>query len=97
MYPAKKIKGLIKALKHLQDNLGLFNDYSVQQDSLQAFILTHASKGRKQDLIVAKSAGALIAMLYQKQLEERARVISNFEKFDSPTIQQQFRELFKND
>ena len=97
MYPARKIKGLIKALKHLQDNLGLFNDYSVQQDSLQAFILTHASKGRKQDLIVAKSVGAVIAMLYQKQLEERARVISNFEIFDSLAIQQQFRRLFKND
>ncbi|NOR41728.1 MAG: CHAD domain-containing protein [Gammaproteobacteria bacterium] len=97
MYPARKIKGLIKALKLLQDNLGLFNDYSVQQDSLQAFILNHASKGQKQDLIVAKSVGALIAMLYQKQLEERARVISNFEIFDSQTIQQQFRGLFKND
>ena len=97
MYPAKKIKGLIKALKLLQDNLGLFNDYSVQQDSLHTFILTHASKGRKRDLIVAKSAGALIAMLYQKQIEERSRVISNFEIFDSRTTQQQFRKLFKND
>ena len=97
MYLAKKIKGLIKALKLLQDNLGLFNDYSVQQDSLQAFLLSHASKGRKQDLVVTKTVGALIAMLYQKQLQERARVISNFEIFDSPTIQQQFRELFKKD
>ena len=96
MYPAKKIRGLIRALKVLQDNLGLFNDYSVQQESLQAFILDHASKGREQDLIVARSVGALIAMLYQKQLEERARVISNFKKFDSPKIQQQFREMFKN-
>ena len=96
MYPAKKIKGLIKALKVLQDNLGLFNDYSVQQESLQAFITSHASKGRKRDVVVAKSVGALIAMLYQKQLEERAMVISNFETFDSPKIQQQFREMFKN-
>ena len=97
MYPAKKIKGLIKALKQLQDNLGLFNDYSVQQGSLQTFIETHACKGRKRDLVIAKSVGALIAMLYQKQLQERSRVISNFEKFDSPKIQQQFRELFKHD
>jgi CHAD domain-containing protein len=95
MYPAKKIRRLIKALKVLQDNLGLFNDYSVQQVSLQDFLDTHTAKSRKQDIVVAKSVGALIAMLYQKQLEERARVISNFEKFDSPKIQQQFRELFK--
>ncbi len=95
MFPAKMIKGLIKALKLLQDNLGLFNDYSVQQESLQSFILTHASKGRKQDITVAKSVGALIAMLYQKQLAERAKVISNFKIFDSLTTQQQFQTLFK--
>lgn len=97
MYPAKQIKGLIKALKILQDNLGLFNDYSVQQDSLQAFLSSHTTRRRKQDMDVAKSVGALIAMLYQKQLQERARVIKNFERFDSPAIQQQFRELFKLD
>jgi len=94
MFPLNEIKNLIKALKRLQDNLGLFNDYSVQQESLQEFILTHASKGRKQDISVAKSVGALIAMLYQKQLEERAKVISNFQIFDSLTTQQQFQKLF---
>lgn len=95
MFAASLIKRLIKALKLLQDNLGLFNDYSVQQESLQSFILTHASKGRKQDMIVAQSVGALIAMLYQKQLEERAMIISNFKIFDSLTTQQQFQKLFK--
>jgi len=95
LFPAKNIKQLVKALKRLQDNLGLFNDYSVQQDSLQEFIVTHASKGRKQDMAVAKSVGALIAMLYQKQLEERAKVISNFKIFNSQTTQQQFQKLFK--
>lgn len=95
MFPAKTIKGLINALKLLQDNLGLFNDYSVQQDSLQSFILSHASKNRKQDMSVAKSVGALIAMLHQKQLEERAKVISNFKIFDRLKTQQQFQKLFK--
>ena len=95
MFPARTIKGLIKSLKRLQDNLGLFNDYSVQQVSLQSFILSHTSKNRKQDLSIAKSVGALIAMLHQKQLEERAKVISNFKIFDSLTTQQQFQKLFK--
>jgi CHAD domain-containing protein len=63
MFPARSIKELIRTLKLLQDNLGLFNDYSVQQVSLQSFIFEHASKGRKPDLAVAKSVGALIAML----------------------------------
>lgn len=95
MFPARTIKGLIKSLKRLQDNLGLFNDYSVQQVSLQSFISSHTSKNRKQDLSIAKSVGALIAMLHQKQLEERAKVISNFIIFDSLTTQQQFQKLFK--
>ena len=95
MFPARSIKELIRTLKLLQDNLGLFNDYSVQQVSLQSFIFEHASKGRKQDLAVAKSVGALIAMLYQKQLAERAKVISNFKIFDSLTTQRQFQTLFK--
>ncbi len=94
MFPAKTIKDLIKALKVLQDNLGLFNDYSVQQESLQTFITEHTSKDSKQNLSIAKSVGALIAMLYQKQLAERAKVISNFELFDSLTTQQQFQKLF---
>ena len=56
--------------------------------------MAHASKGRKPDMTVAKSVGALIAMLYQKQLEERAKVISNFKIFDSQSTQQQFQKLF---
>jgi CHAD domain-containing protein len=95
MFPSRSIKELIRALKLLQNNLGLFNDYSVQQASLQSFIFEHASKGRKQDLAVAKSVGALIAMLYQKQLAERAKVIANFRNFDSLTTQRQFQTLFK--
>lgn len=94
MFPARTMKGLIKSLKVLQDNLGLFNDYSVQQESLHAFITEHASKGSKQDLTIAKSVGALIAMLYQKQLEERGKVISNFKLFDSLITQQKFKKLF---
>ncbi len=31
LFPENEIKTLIKALKLLQDNLGNFNDYSVQQ------------------------------------------------------------------
>lgn len=95
LFDAKAIKGLIKPLKVLQDNLGLFNDYSVQQESLQDFLDTKANRGRKQDLVIAKSIGALIAVLHQRQLEERARVVSSFATFDSVETQDAFRALFK--
>ncbi len=97
MFKAKEIKALIKALKGLQDNLGLFNDYSVQQSSLQEFLINHRSRDRKRDLIIAKSVGALIASLNQRQLEERAKVVSNFAVFHSVSTDQKFRELFKHE
>jgi CHAD domain-containing protein len=96
LFEANTIKSLLKSLKVLQDNLGLFNDYSVQQVSLQEFVQNHTSRNREKDLQVAKSVGALIVILSQRQLEERAKVVSNFEKFDSESTQQKFRELFKH-
>ncbi|WP_240453973.1 CHAD domain-containing protein [Chachezhania antarctica] len=95
LFPAKDIKGLIKPLKVLQDNLGLFNDYSVQQESLQDFLDQKAGRGRKQDLVIARSIGALIAVLHQRQLKERSRVVASFAQFDSAETQDAFRALFK--
>ncbi|WP_158971679.1 CHAD domain-containing protein [Chachezhania sediminis] len=94
LFPAADIKALIKPLKVLQDNLGLFNDYSVQQASLQDF-LDSRSGVRKQDVTIAKSIGALIAILHRRQLEERARVVSSFAHFDSEDVQLAFRAMFK--
>lgn len=87
-------KFLIKPLKELQDNLGLFNDYSVQQVSLQDFLTANATRGRPQDVAIAQSIGALTVVLHQRQTDERARVVSSFAHFDSPAVQSKFRELF---
>lgn len=95
-FPKAQIKGLIKSLKRLQDNLGLFNDYSVQQDSLKAFLDTHQSMPRAQYAAVAQSIGALIAVLHRRQTEERAKVMASFARFDSPEVRAAFRSLFKN-
>ncbi|GGA77912.1 CHAD domain-containing protein [Neiella marina] len=95
LFPQKRIKALIKTLKGLQDNLGLFNDYSVQQESLQAYLANHANKGRKQDLMIAQSVGALTSVLNQRQHQERAKVMANFAAFDSDLTRQEFRQLFK--
>ncbi len=96
LFPSGEIKGLIKPLKRLQDNLGLFNDYSVQQISLQAFLEDHPTSGGKDNLAIAQSIGALTAALHQRQLDERAKVVSNFTRFDSPEVRKKFRSLFHN-
>jgi CHAD domain-containing protein len=92
--PGRELKLLLKPLKDLQDNLGLFNDYSVQQVALQNVMNHHPSKGRKQDLMLAQSIGALIAVLHGRQKEEREKVTSTFARFDSPETRWMFRDLF---
>lgn len=94
LFPASEIKFLLKPLKGLQDNLGLFNDYSVQQVALREFMDAHEPIEQKQDLILAQSIGALIAVLHARQKEERAEIMASFSHFDSPEIRARFRNLF---
>ncbi len=93
---AREIKGLIKSLKVLQDNLGRFNDYSVQQESLAAFLDQNLIKG-KDRVRVAESIGALTAMLNLLQKEERAKVVENFSRFDSRETRARFKNLFSQE
>lgn len=95
VFPKAAFKSLLKPLKGLQDNLGLFNDYSVQQESLHAFLLELPGNQKSADLQIAQSVGALIAVLNGRQLEERATVMKSFARFNSPETQQTFGDLFK--
>jgi len=90
-----EVRKLIKALKKLQDNLGNFNDYSVQQAALQAQADALAGSADADTVEIASGLGALVTVLHQKQLEERARVTASFAAFDSEETQAQFRTLFK--
>ncbi|WP_374302072.1 CHAD domain-containing protein [Paracoccus sp. (in: a-proteobacteria)] len=92
--PPEDLRLLLRPLKALQENLGLFNDYSVQQVSLRHVMDHHLSGDRSQDLMLAQSVGALIAVLHARQKRERARVKSSFEQFDSPETRSMFRDLF---
>ena len=87
-------KTLIKPLKKLQDNLGLFNDYSVQQEALLEFVAAQSNAQGRANAQLAMSVGGLIAVLDQRQKAERERVIANFQHFDSQDIQNLFRTLF---
>lgn len=94
LFPEQGMKKLIKPLKQLQDNLGRFNDYSVQQTSLRVFQDSHHAADRATDLAIAQSVGALIAVLHRRQLAERALVVENFAQFDSGALRDMFRDLF---
>lgn len=93
LFPRKQIKGLIKELKVLQDNLGRFNDYSVQQESLAAFLSNNPVKG-PSGFKVAEAIGALTAMLNLRQQKERNLVMENFSRFDSDATRQLVHQTF---
>ncbi|THB76923.1 MAG: CHAD domain-containing protein [Desulfobulbaceae bacterium] len=93
LFEKKSIRSLIKSLKLLQDNLGRFNDCSVQQESLRDFLTVNPYTGA-QKINVAQSIGALTAMLNLQQQKERSLVMKNFAQFDSRTTRELFHQLF---
>ncbi|WP_170513562.1 CHAD domain-containing protein [Ruegeria atlantica] len=95
LFDKSDFKMLIKPLKKMQDNLGLFNDYSVQQEALLNFVSTQSDARNRTSAPLAMAAGGLIAVLDQRQKAERDHVIANFRHFDSPEIQNLFRALFR--
>jgi CHAD domain-containing protein len=85
---------LIKALKRLQDNLGRFNDYSVQQRNLAGFLQTHRRREMAESMALAESVGALVAMLHQRRRSERSLVMANAARFGSARTRAKFKKLF---
>ncbi|MEW2917053.1 CHAD domain-containing protein [Ruegeria sp. ANG10] len=96
LFDKSDFKTLIKPLKKMQDNLGLFNDYSVQQEALLNFVSTQSDARNRTSAPLAMAVGGLISVLDQRQKAERDRVIANFGHFDSPEIQNLFRTLFRH-
>nr|WP_254438726.1 CHAD domain-containing protein [Ruegeria arenilitoris] len=95
LFDKSDFKMLIKPLKKMQDNLGLFNDYSVQQEALLNFVSTQSDARNRTSAPLAMAVGGLIAVLDQRQKAERDHVIANFRHFDSPETQNLFRALFR--
>ncbi|WP_120635227.1 CHAD domain-containing protein [Ruegeria sp. EL01] len=94
LFDANDFKAIIKPLKKLQDNLGLFNDFSVQQEALLSFVSRQSTTQGRVDAQIGLAAGGLIAVLDQRQRAERDRVMSSFQLFDGPDIRHLFRSLF---
>ena len=88
LYPAKKIKELINALKELQDNLGDFNDYHVHIGILKDFRKSSSNEA------AAKAVKKLIKTLKQKQHTTRNSFAERFRTFSLQYNQDRFRELF---
>jgi CHAD domain-containing protein len=93
LYAAGEMKGLIKQLKSLQDNLGRFNDLSVQQDFLNGFLETMDQK-KPNAVELAAATGALISRLQLEHRQVRDGFIGVFAKFHSPSNHRRYVRLF---
>lgn len=93
LFDDKQVKSLLKTLKGLQDHLGSFNDQSVQQVTLAQCLDRYPGTGPNAKAL-AESIGALTAMLYRKQLEERRMIIENLSQLYNPETQGAFKALF---
>ncbi len=91
LFPDKELKQLVKQLKKLQDNLGRFNDYSVQQEFLLELARDRQLPGEQ-----LASINGLVAALFNMQRIERTRVVANIQEFSAPAVQEKFTALFTN-
>ncbi|MFQ5568849.1 MAG: CHAD domain-containing protein [Rhodothermales bacterium] len=93
LYPPQVIKQVILALKQLQNNLGDFQDFEVQQDKLQEFALQMMEEGNAsaETLLAMGRLEAHLAMLQHKA---RAAFAERFTRFAAPKNQQRFQRIF---
>ena len=95
LFPKDKIDKLIGYMKKLQDNLGDFNDLSVQQQELMAYLNEVLSRSRRADrLLCAAAIGGLIARLHSQQQVVRREFASAFAVYAGKKNVRLYRDIF---
>jgi CHAD domain-containing protein len=93
LFATDQVDLLVKQLKRLQDNLGDYNDLSIQQGYLMNISgeLPHNSPESARTLL---AIGALIGELEARQREVREAFAGTFTEFAAPPNKKIFAELF---
>jgi CHAD domain-containing protein len=91
LFPRQKMNMLIRHLKKLQDNLGAFNDLSVQQSKLHDFADTVTVENDKETLL---AIGILIGRLNQEQMHVREKFDGSYRQFVTTHMLRLFEQLF---
>ena len=92
LFEKSLLKSLLKQLKELQDNLGRFNDFSVQREFLDQLVGSRGSSDQER-----ASINGLGAVLYNQQLAERGQVVANVNRFIAIPVQENFQQLFHSE
>ena len=93
LYSDKDIRQLIRILKKLQDNLGEFQDLSVQISALQKFSEQMAQEEKLPDK-TARAMSKLVEILIDTKQSVQREFTSLFAKFAQHKNQQRFEKLF---
>jgi len=97
LFAQAEMEILVKSLKKLQDNLGNFNDLSVQQKMLGQYQSELTIKDQKNAIKVAAALGGLITHLHEEQRAVRSNFEQTFEQFTSIENKRLFEMLFSTD
>ena len=93
LFPDKEMKKLIRQLKQLQNNLGDFNDLSVQQDMLKEY-LEAIRPGTIKSKKLSAAIGGLLTNLFHEHNLVRTRFEETFSRFSTPENLELYRRLF---
>jgi CHAD domain-containing protein len=93
LFPEDQMKILVKQLKRLQENLGDFNDLSVQQEFLTGYLKTIKPQ-TTQVVALAAATGGLITGLFIAHQRVRSHFLGVFETFTAPENRHRFKALF---
>jgi len=93
LFSTGEINMAIKQLKRLQDNLGIFNDLSVQQDMLRKY-LAGLKPGSRKNQELATAIGGLLTNLYHEHQRVRKGFSSKFHRFSCEENQLLYAKLF---
>jgi CHAD domain-containing protein len=96
LYDHNDLDRLIKSLKRLQDCLGDFNDYSVQQEALLAYLREKEAGPESASSDLAMAVGGLIAVLSTKQKQKRDEVAAVLGPFCSKRIRAALDHMLVN-
>ena len=94
LFPEQEMKKLIRQLKILQNNLGDFNDLSVQQDMLK-YTLSVMKPGTVKNKKTSASIGGLLTNLYHEHQQVRARFAESFASFSAPKNKKLYNKIFR--
>ncbi len=95
LFPAKRIDALLEPLETLQDVLGDFQDFEVQQETLLRFAREMSTdKAVPAETLIAM--GRLVGELEARQAEARAQFDAAFVGVAAPTARAEYRRLFSS-